>query len=77
MYVDTIEYVVTVIMRTVMVQVVRANTPVCYSQTSMFDIVICRGRTLYYVATLINWIMRTIVRQLSSVCNEATHISLM
>ena len=60
-------YIVTTIMRTIMRQVVRANMPVCYSQTDMLDILI---------VTVINWIMKTTMGQV--VCaTEATHISLM
>ena len=44
-------------------QVVRVTTPVGYSQTGMFDILI---------VTVINWIVRTIMGQVT----EATHISL-
>ena len=46
-------YVVTAITRTIMGQVVCANTPVCYSQTGMLDIVMCRGGNII----TINWIM--------------------
>ena len=37
-------------------QVVRANTPVCYSQTGKFDIL---------RVTVINWIKKTIMRQVT------------
>ena len=57
-------YIVTTIMRTIMRQVVRANMPVCYSQTDMLDILI------------VTVIKKTTMGQV--VCAiEATHISLM
>ena len=45
-------YVVTVIMTTVMGQVVCANMPAYYSRTGMFDIVMCREGNIIYVVTV-------------------------
>ena len=59
-------YVVTAVMRTIMGQVVRANTPVCYSQTGMFKVMCREEGTL----STINWTMlRTLTGEVASLCN--------